>query len=102
MLPKYRPMISRSRDECEMSAHTISFWCRAYVVIQVTNHAPSRPNMNPISGLEMANQNGAASRKRQESCCVVFTLMIFVAFNQTTDRSLFGEASPSNSTRRDS
>ena len=60
-----------------MSAHTISFWCRAYVVIQVTNHAPSRPNMNPINGLEMANQNGAASRKRQESCRVVFTLMIF-------------------------
>ena len=58
-----------------MSAHTISFWCRAYVVIQVTNHAPSRPNMNPINGLEIANQNGAASRKRQESCCV--PLMIF-------------------------
>ena len=33
--------------------------------------------MNPINGLEMANQNETASRKRQESCCAVFTLMIF-------------------------
>ena len=33
--------------------------------------------MNPINGLEMANQNGMAARKRQESCCVAFTRMIF-------------------------
>ena len=85
MLPKYRPLISLSGDECEMFAHAISFWCRAYVVIQVTNHAPSRPNMNPINGLEMANQNGAASRKRQESCCVSLMISSSYLIRRRTD-----------------
>lgn len=58
--------------------------------------------MNPINGLEMANQNETASRKRQESWCVVFTLMIFVVSNQATDRCSFEKESPSNSARRDS
>jgi hypothetical protein len=32
-----------------------------HAVTQVTNHAPSNPIRTPISGLEMANQNGIAS-----------------------------------------
>ena len=58
--------------------------------------------MNPINGLEIANQSEAASRRRQARSCVVFTRMIFLVFDQATNRSWFGAESPSNSARRDS
>ena len=37
------------------------------VVSQVTNQAPKSPSSNPVSGLEMANQNAIVSLNTSES-----------------------------------
>lgn len=43
--------------------------------------------MNPINGLEIANQSEAASRRRQAPCCVVFTVYDFPDI-ESGDRSI--------------